>query len=77
MSANEARNHTCDVGVRIEAIRYCIAKDGTGQPDLPYVNIGEPQRAEGHLETRHLKHRFESYVVNTGESVWDAKEGGE
>jgi len=78
MSANGARNRVVITGARIEAVYpNRTAEDYTGQPDLPCVNIGEPQRAEGAPRTRHLKHLFESYAGNTGEPARDGKEGGE
>src|SRR5262249_17648006 len=48
MSANGARNRVVTTEVRIEAVHSKqTAEDHTGKPDLPCVNIGEPQRAEG------------------------------
>ena len=48
-----------------------------GKPDLPHVNVGEPQRADG-AGREHATYSisFESYMLNTGSFSRDAKAMG-
>src|SRR6516165_446616 len=78
MSANGARNRVVVTGVRIEAVHSKqTAKDYTGKPDLPCVNIGEPQRAEGAPRNTPPKvSRLSLICADTGSSSRDAKVDG-
>ena len=58
MSANATPNRVDVARVGTKAVQGGSTAHGNiGKPDLPYVDIGKPQSADGAGRTRHL-HRF-------------------
>ena len=51
---------------RVQRTACRLALEHMGKPELPRVNVGEPQRAEGALEHATYSIPFESYMAEHG-----------